>query len=94
MQEIIQKTFETKRKKSLYEPKRHIKNFGANNPKQFWEIIKQLKNDHNDNANPIDIEHGMNIFIICINQATVLQTEIINLTLMTITTRLLQLVRF
>ena len=71
-----------------------LKTLGTNNPKQFWEIIKQLKNDHNDNANPIDFEHGMNIFIICINQATVLQTKIINLTLMTITTRLLQLVRF
>ena len=71
-----------------------LKTLGTNNPKQFWEIIKQLKNDHNDNANPIDFEHGMNIFIICINQATVLQTKIINLTLMTLTTRLLQLVRF
>ena len=73
--------------------KEKLKTLGTNNPKEFWEIIKQLKNDDNDNANPIDIEHGMNIFIICINQATVLQTKIINLALMTITTRLLQLVR-
>ena len=53
-----------------------LKTSGTNNPKQFWEIIKQLKNDHNDNANPTDFEHGMNIFIICINQATVLQTKL------------------
>ena len=34
--------------------KEKLKTLGTNNPKQFWEIIKQLKNDHNDNANPID----------------------------------------
>ena len=33
-----------------------LKALGTNNPKQFWEIIKQLKNDHNDNANPVDFE--------------------------------------
>ena len=33
-----------------------LKTLGTNNPKQFWEITKQLKNDHNDNTNTTDFE--------------------------------------
>ena len=33
-----------------------LKTLGTNNPRQFWEIFKQLKNNHNDNANPTDFE--------------------------------------
>ena len=33
-----------------------LETLATNNPKRFWEIIKQLKNDHDDNANPIDFE--------------------------------------
>ena len=33
-----------------------MRNLGTNNPKQFWEIIRQLQNDHNESINPIDFE--------------------------------------
>ena len=29
---------------------------GTNNPKQFWEIIRQLQNDYNESINPTEFE--------------------------------------
>ena len=36
--------------------KNKLRNLGTNNPKQFWEIIRQLQNYHNESINPIDFE--------------------------------------